>query len=775
MNSTKQSCNDKKYNVMPYFTYTLRQSWQQLMLFLVLILLVMILPCVIYVGNSQRNSPLDVSLIGNYSNQLVFYGSVGIFLSCAFGLYSGMTALSYVNSNQNITCRHSFPLKRGAYFAIEPSVCLIYFTVSILAGFAAVYAIMSVLCKGQLITGSVYLAQLLAAFCGYILVYATTLFAAGLTGTGVARFLMTFVVMLLPVVLYTLVVESIGFGSQLNYFTADTISNSALLNTAYYESGIVYELLCPIYYIFECVMGDGDVSYIITKALLTMPHTAVLTAGAYLLHMHRRTEDTGKTIIWKPVFALVKYLVIFTGTILGMFVFVFTTSASNSDLLNIIFGAVIGFVLTFMAANCVMYRSTRALFKGIKPALVLAAAVLVFVIAVPMNKLGLCVNLYSPDNTQYIVLQYSGVSVTIEDGFEKIVGLINGIIADVEQNGNEFRTAVTIPGIYSDDAEVQAVLDEKFTDYTKKAMELEYQEKYGDGDYDLMYEGEAQHTVDTWNYIWSDSVGRRQVYIYQKPKFGVTLAIKLMVPLDSPLWSMYIESEEYAESMDLSELDSGSVDEMYINLFDIDINLMEPDGNIFSVETREGDGTYYSFKGNFDKYRSYVEEIIDSCEFDLEKYREEPIVGSVEMMIYDGDGIRRRVSYPICAGDLGLINAVGEMTAQAKDEEYVKINSAEEAIERSLIHCTDAVMVDSSSGEARHISMENLIDWAGCVTYLPGNGSTYAGYVIPEDMGYVFMAYSQSVDGEYAVEFLAPRETGSVTREQMKALYDSLK
>ncbi len=778
MNFTKQSYNDKKYSSMPYFTYTLRHNWQQLMFFLVIILLVMILPVVIYVGNSSENGPLDAALIGVYSRELTTFGSVGIFLSCALGLYSGMTALSYVNNKQNITCRHSLPLKRSAYFVIEPSVCLIYFIISILAGFAAVYSIMSVLCKGQLTTGSLYLAQLLAAVCGYLLVYASTLFSAGLTGTGVVRFLMTFVVMFLPYVLYSLIIESIGFGSQLNYISIDSIRTSDLLNTGYYENGVICELLCPIVYIAECIFDTNETPFIVSRSLLTLPHTAILTAGAFFLHKYRRTEDTGKTIIWKPVFAVVKYLVIFTSSILGMFIIVMLNSASNTDYLNIILGALIGFVLSFMAVNCVMYRSTRAIFKGIKPALILAAAVLVFIIVVPMNKLGLCVNLYSPDNTKYIVLQNGGVSVTVEDGLDEVVELLNARIDELEQNGDDYRTVVKIPGIYSDDGEVQAVLDEKFADYTLKSIELENKEKYGDMDYDRMYEEKLYDTMNMSNTVWSDSIGRRELNIYQKPKFGVTLAIRLVVPLDSPLWSMYIESEEYADSMDLSGIDSNSVEEINIAMYNDTVNIIEPNSNkvMIEVETHEADGRYKSFERSFADYRAYVESIIDHCKFDLERYRTEPIVGNIDIRLYEEGKFSKWVNFPICAGDLELINAAGELIAEVSGEDYKKAVTSEDSVIKSLKNCTTAIMVDTATGEARLTDVETVVKSADNIRYLPNNGEYFDEYVIPEDTGYVFMVYEQTNEQEFAAHILSLRDNeGGAVKAQLREIYDSLK
>ena len=88
MNSTKTSCH-KEYSAYPYFSYILRHNVHQLAIYIVVVILAMILPCVIEVSRQPMIRPNY-----SYDNLMTTIGGVGFLLSGLMGLVSGMSALS---------------------------------------------------------------------------------------------------------------------------------------------------------------------------------------------------------------------------------------------------------------------------------------------------------------------------------------------------------------------------------------------------------------------------------------------------------------------------------------------------------------------------------------------------------------------------------------------------------------------------------------------------------------------------------------------------------
>ncbi|MGN1410107.1 MAG: hypothetical protein ACI4XJ_08015, partial [Eubacteriales bacterium] len=286
MNSTKTSCH-KEYSASPYFSYNLRHNVHQLAIYIVIVILAMILPCVIEVSRQPMIRPNY-----SYDNLLITIGGIGFVLSGLMGLFSGMSALSYVNDKQNVTCLHSFPLKRTSIFMCEAPAGFIYYIISIAVGFVSAYAITSIPGLHDKNTVLSYLCIILGSVFLYLLVNSAALLAAGLTGTGVARFLMTALILFFPITLYALIISDINVG-----FNA--------LNCEYYLSMQATYILCPIIRLVTRITSEStDYIIYVFDSLRVLPYIAVYYAGAFLLHKYRRTEATGKTIIWKPVFTV---------------------------------------------------------------------------------------------------------------------------------------------------------------------------------------------------------------------------------------------------------------------------------------------------------------------------------------------------------------------------------------------------------------------------------------------------------------------------------------
>lgn len=737
MNSTKTSCR-KKYSASPYFSYNLRHNWHQLAIYIVVVILAMILPCVIEVSRQPMKRP-DY----RYDELILTIGAIGFLLSGLMGLFSGMSALSYVNNKQSVTCLHSFPLKRTSIFLCEAPAGFIYYAVSMALGFASAYAITSIPGLHYKNTALTYLCIILCSVFCYLLVNSATLLSAGLTGTGVARFLMTALILFLPIILYALIISAVNVGFK-------------DLNCGYYLSSQITYILCPAARLLLQIT-DGAEEYMgyVFACLIILPYIAVYYAGAFLLHKYRRTEATGKTIIWKPIFIITKYVVIFSAALLGILIFGSGLFTGSHSTLDIAFGAVIGLVMSYIVANSILYRSTRSMFKDFKQFLVMALAVIVFALIVPANAFGWIGGMYSESNTKSIVLNLDGAEVEFND---------NSIVSETEKYIDH--------EIYGDDSEIiktpemwskndDDYLREYFASYIKS--DYEESEYYGD-----------EYTEAATNTVISYRDSYKYVEVVQKPKFGIPLAFNIYLPNSSVIWEKILLSKEYIQHKNVSEwLDRDNFYEMELMLGDSQVN-----ANIDGFSSYMDNKTYteesYSTENRVliaEKNR-LMNKIIDNCIFNEDEIRNSPIVGYIVIYYKQENDINNSVSYPISVGQLDLLNSAAELIASIKNEAFTPYSSADKYYTDALRNCCAAVMVDTETGEARHIGMNEIIAHANeTVSFnsIYGRGA-FAEYAPVEDVGYIFITSDE--DGNYS-EIIFRR--GAADHDELEELFNSLK
>ncbi|MBR4960826.1 MAG: hypothetical protein IKY52_08010, partial [Clostridia bacterium] len=102
----------KPKNRAVYLRFTLKQNWQQLVFYGIVMLLTWVVPSVIGTVTVLQKQNLYYTL-SQYGGEL-FRGIAVAFVivSCVLGIFSGMSATGYVNSRRAIHCYHSLPLTR---------------------------------------------------------------------------------------------------------------------------------------------------------------------------------------------------------------------------------------------------------------------------------------------------------------------------------------------------------------------------------------------------------------------------------------------------------------------------------------------------------------------------------------------------------------------------------------------------------------------------------------------------------------------------------------
>ena len=732
MNSTKTSCH-KEYSAYPYFSYNLRHNVYQLAIYIVVVILSMILPCVIEVSRQPMIRPNY-----SYDNLMTTIGGIGFVLSGLMGLFSGMSALSYVNDKQNVTCLHSFPLKRTSIFLCEVPAGFIYYIISIAVGFVSAYAITSIPGPHDKNTIFTYLCIILASVFLYLLVNSAALLAAGLTGTGVARFLMTALILFFPITLYALIISDVNVGFK-------------ALNCEYYLSMQATYILCPAVRLVRCITNEsiGYISYLF-DCLRVLPYIAVYYAGAFMLHKYRRTEATGKTIIWKPVFAVTKYIVIFAGALLGILIFGSGIFTAANGVLDVIFGAIIGLVLSYIVVNSILYRSTRSMFKDFKKFLVMSAAVIVFALIVPANVFGWIGGIYSEGNTKSIVFTVDGVEVELGG---------NDILAETEKYlKHELYGYGSVPVIKTSELWSEnddAYLREHFSGYAKSDYEKNvYYDGYADTEESIVISYDERF---------------RYVEVVQKPKFGIPLAFNIYISDSSIIWEKILLSDEYKQQKNVSEwLDRDSFYEMELMLGEVQVN-----AGVNGFTSYNDNNTYFEdgYVAEDRAVERLMNNIIDSCVYNEDEIRNSPIVGNIYIYYKQENGKNNSVAYPISVGQLDLLNCSSELIAYIKKEAFTPYSSADEYYTDVFENCSAAVMVDTETGEARRVDVNDIVAHADETVSLSSTYYwEYSQYTPAEDVGYIFITANE--DGTTS-EIIFRR--GAADHDELTKLFKSLK
>ena len=129
MNSTKtiSDKNKGRYSAGPFFGFTLKNNWQHFALYLILMLLITVLPCVMMINEHLKEATPYYDWRTVSDSAFMTCGLLGVGASVAVAIFSGMSAASYGNSKQMVGCYHSFPLRREWMFAVETSVRALYY------------------------------------------------------------------------------------------------------------------------------------------------------------------------------------------------------------------------------------------------------------------------------------------------------------------------------------------------------------------------------------------------------------------------------------------------------------------------------------------------------------------------------------------------------------------------------------------------------------------------------------------------------------------------
>lgn len=703
MNLTKQS-SDNKYSSKPYFNFVLKQNWQHFILYTIIVILCMILPCFMFVNNLVEGADRysDSVILSKVENIADNISLIGIFISCGIAVLAGMSSLSYVNSAKNVGCYHSFPVRREFMFLTETVTRMIYYFASIIIGYGVSYLMIFVYFPKVSMYLSDYCTMAAAGIILFLLIYCTMLFAAGLTGSAVMRLLMTIAILFMPIIIYILSVYSL------------TLSNN-MIYSSYYLTDEIFPLLCPIYRAVESTADAYSSGSGILPMFVHVIEAAVFYVGALFLHKYRKSESSGTTIIWKPIFVLVKYLVIFAGGLLG--VLIFGSGIFDSDGgLSYVIGAIIGLVIAFITVNCIFYRSSKAMFKGIKSFTAFSICFIVVELIFVNNVFGFVGKPYSNDSTDKLELVVNDLHLvyTEKDDIERVTDYLNEYVANgysVEIGGQQ------LPYIFSETTD--DIIQSKYYDLSKTVFEMN----------NGMYLEDEKYFLEG-NYADYYSTYQRGILV-QIPKFGIPLCLNIEFDTAGEFWQELLLTDEYENAMNLgSWAEADKVQNIDITIGFDSLHIENTYVSTNSVRGTEkvidyAYGENYNFDASLDGERGeeYIKKLLSLMTYSSEKAKNSPIVGVIEVW-YDYsesdcavDRYTGNIRFPVYACDIELINTVTEMEYEIYEKSGLSVDgfepkyeSAEDYIVRTAFKYNEPFLVDLKTGEAKFIDSSTLIE-----------------------------------------------------------------
>lgn len=754
MNSTKTLSDKKRFSNMPFFKFTLKNNWQHFALYFIIMLLVIILPCVMV-----TNEQLDVvegsivnwqAVAGDIS---VSIGICGVIASLVVAVFSGMSAVSYINSKQQVGCYHSFALRRESLFLVETSVRAIYYLVAYLSCAIVAWIYINISLPITAYYNIVYLKHILAAILCYLLLYSVVLFAGGLTGTAPVRLIMTALILYLPIALYALLLVCASIGIP-------------QLSENYYLSENVLRVICSTYRIGEAV-GRIDSNlyperflYILTA----IPEIAVYYGGALLLHKYRKSESSGSTIIWKPVFVITKYITIFTAALLGIAIFgsgAFIGVERNPAWT--VFGLIFGLVISSMVVNAILYRSSKAIFKGLRGLAGVAAAAVVVMLLLPLDVLDLDAKVYDASNTK--TLTVNGVEFDENSDLETIIALLK----------NEKISEKGFPADYTENYAVYLWND---TGSRNKMIEDFQSTIYSShAEAEDARNSEDNYLKECYDFHYASG---SYITIIQKPKFGIPLAKRVYVNMNGEFWDTMARSAEYIEhENEITQIQKhemfglsiqfGGFSE-YIDFYAYSNAVVRESVPVIASAAAP---TMSSTGSSYDRLaiRDILMEILPHCSYDPENRDNGVIIGNLEVNTAD---ITR--TFPIYANNNKVLNGVCRMLniVYENDKTYVpypEFIDTDDYFDHYVDTYLKAIaIIDSETGEIREMPLNQFREIVPAMAYIRERGySSVDDYMRVYDSRYWILASFENPmllgkEEYHNTRTMYPRE-GAVTDE----------
>ena len=277
--------------------------------------------------------------------RLIF--SINLIFMFVLGIYFGVVTMHYMMKRQSAQFWHALPQRRETLYFSSLVSALIAAAIGALINLLILLVLFSVYSLLGAAVMNLFWLLLFKNIVFFLAAYAVTVFAGSFSGSGVVQVLMSLVIQFYPLVTYSGMVMLRS--TYAVYYDMD-----------YYFSERILSWLSPATYA-AVHYEDGLSAFSLVCAVLAI---AALILGTAVIYRRRAIENTEKTIVFKRLGTVIKYLLLFVVTIFaGLF---FRAITSVSDMLWMIFGFISGALLGSMLLNTILHKTPKAMFHGFR-------------------------------------------------------------------------------------------------------------------------------------------------------------------------------------------------------------------------------------------------------------------------------------------------------------------------------------------------------------------------------------------------------------------------
>lgn len=341
------------------FFKLLKEDLRQRLWTIVLAAIVFILPVPIYIAMEISGSRgFSTGMLDNFARRLaepMAYSSIWLVLVTIVGaLICAVSGFGYLFSKKKVDFFHSLPVKRETLFAVRYINGVLIYLVPYLAMVLVSILIITFTGNMKAVVFTIVAKGLAVHLLGYLAIYTTCILCVTFVGNIVVFFAVCgWMFGITPVTLLVF-----------NWFEERFFNTYSYLGDSFNEWLYSLRFLFPGYFYIYSVDASG---LAVTRASLLLQELAfvvVLTAITLLVYRVRPSDGAGKAIafpVLKPVIRISVELL--AGALMGM---MFSEMADRSYGVPgwMVFGAILGVVLSHMLIQSIFHFDIRKCFAG---------------------------------------------------------------------------------------------------------------------------------------------------------------------------------------------------------------------------------------------------------------------------------------------------------------------------------------------------------------------------------------------------------------------------
>lgn len=394
MTSANSATKNKRAGFKGFFGFSLKQFWTSVLLYTIILFFIIPVPILMIISDRNIDSPLEIAnmttLLANEWPVVIRYFIIPIM--SIFAVAISCARFSYMKNKVAVQFYHSLPIKRSQLFLTQLAVAALALAIPYLINMsaAAIIAAANKVCSTLLIQNILTITVESAVFS--LLFFSLSTIIGMVSGIGAVQLTLTAVAAFLIPVLYVVTILFIDIFNE-NMWIDFYLSEKLLRN------------LSPI------LRFINDPSILSVSELVLISLTAIgMLVGAWFIYKNRKSERAGIPVIYYTLGEVIKYILIYIGTLVGGLFFYMIMN----DLFWTLFGMICGMVLVFMLTNTILKKTAKAMFSGWKGLLIFGGVSLILFVCMNINLFGLNDRIPSAENTKRAIVEFGSDDVYLE-------------------------------------------------------------------------------------------------------------------------------------------------------------------------------------------------------------------------------------------------------------------------------------------------------------------------------------------------------------------------